>query len=158
MMKLRDLMSRDVVCFSPETGLTEAIETLAEHHISGAPVLRGEKVVGVLSSSDILEFVACNPTALADFGDRDADSRDGNALAGRTVSEAMSGGPACTLPMDAPVMAAAEVMRTAGIHRVFVTDGERLVGVVTSLDVTRALAERKVTSRTFVYPARTRTD
>ncbi len=155
MTKLRDIMSRDLVSFTPETGLVDAIEVLSERHISGAPVLRGGRVVGVLSATDILEFVAGNPTALADFGSADDEA---GPLSGRTVAEAMSGGPACTLPPTATVQAAADLMRTAGIHRVFVVEHDRLVGVVSSLDVTRALAERRVVNRTFVFPSNTRTD
>jgi CBS domain-containing protein len=157
MTKIRDVMSRDLVSFTPETGLVEAIEALAERHISGAPVMRGGRVVGVLSASDLLEFVATNPTALADFGDVAGDS-EVNPLEGRTVGEAMSGGPACTLPPTASVREAADLMRTANIHRVFVMDGVRLVGVVSSLDITRALADGKVVNRTFVFPGPSRTD
>ena len=159
MVKVREVMSRDVVTFSAETDLIDAIEVLAERHISGAPVLMGDRIVGVLTSSDILEFVASNPSTLADFGEADTSANSWSALAGHTVGEAMSGGPACTLAPDAPVQAAADLMRQANIHRVFVVDrNERLVGVVTSLDVTRALAEHKVDHRTFVFPGKTRTD
>lgn len=157
MLKLRDVMSRDLVTFSPETALTDAIERLTDRHISGAPVLRGDRVVGVLTASDILEFVASNPAALADFGEPE-NVGDWNALAGHTVSEAMSGGPAATLSPDATVQEAADLMRSANIHRVFIVERERLVGVVSSLDVTRALAERKVVNRTFVFPNRSRFD
>ena len=158
MLRLRDVMSRDVVVFAPETGLLDAIEVLAERHISGAPVMVGERVAGVLTSSDILEFVATKPAALADYGDDEpgGPSGDWSALAGHTVGEAMSGGPACTLPPDATVEEAAELMRSSGIHRVFVEDHKRMVGVVSSLDVTRALAEHRVGARTYVFPNRTR--
>lgn len=151
MLKIRDIMTHDVVTFSAEDSLIEAIEVLAERHISGAPVMRGERLVGVLTASDVLEFVASNPSALADFGDSHSDSGD-SALAGHSVSEAMSGGPACTLAPDAPIQAAADLMRQANVHRVFIIDNDRLVGVVSSLDVTRALAERKIKNRTFVFP------
>jgi CBS domain-containing protein len=156
MLKLRDIMTRDVVAFDVETGLVDAIEILAERHISGAPVMKGDRIVGVLSSSDILEFVATNPSALADYGDSDSGGR--NALAGHTVEEAMSGGPPCALTPDAPIQAAADLMRQANVHRVFITEHDRLVGVISSLDVTRALAEHKIANRTFVFPGRTRTD
>lgn len=156
MLKVRDVMSRDLVAFDPETGLLDAIEVLAERHIGGAPVLVGERIVGVLSSSDILEFVASNPAALADYGDTTpgGSSEEWSALAGHTVGEAMSGGPACTLAPDNTVQQAAELMRTSGIHRVFVVDRERVVGVVSSLDITRALAEHKVGTHTYVFPDR----
>ncbi|MDQ8164416.1 MAG: CBS domain-containing protein [Gemmatimonadota bacterium] len=156
MLKVRDVMSRDIVAFEPEAGLLDAIEVLAERHISGAPVLVGERIVGVLSSSDILEFVASNPVALADYGDSATAgaSEEWSALAGHTVGEAMSGGPACTLAPDHTVQEAAELMRTSGIHRVFVVDRERLVGVVSSLDITKALADHKLGTRTYVFPDR----
>lgn len=156
MVKLRDIMTGDVVGFTPDTTLLEAIETLAERHISGAPVLSGNRLVGVLSATDILEFVASNPTMVADFGE--PDSGDRGILASHTVSEAMSGGLVSTLPPDATVQAAAELMRAAGIHRVFVADDGVIVGVVTSLDVTRALADRKVVARTYVFPSKARFD
>ncbi|MEA3247294.1 MAG: CBS domain-containing protein [Gemmatimonadota bacterium] len=152
MIRLRDIMTTDVVAFSPETSLLDAIETLAERHISGAPVLSGNRIVGVISGTDILEFVASNPALTADFGE--AENGDRSALANHVVSEAMSGGPVSTLPPDATVMAAAELMRTAEIHRVFVSEDGVIVGVVTSLDVTRALADRKVVNRMYVFPKR----
>ena len=156
MVKLRDIMTRDVVAFSPETTLLDAIETLAERHISGGPVLSGDRIVGVLSATDILEFVASNPAMVADYGEADAGDR--SILDSHSVSEAMSGGLVSTLPPDATVQAAAELMRTAGIHRVFVADDGAIVGVVTTLDVTRALADRRLQSRTFVFPSKTRFD
>lgn len=152
MLRLRDIMTTDVVAFSPETSLLEAIEVLAERHISGAPVISGKRIVGVISGTDILEFAASSPTLMAEYGDSGQDDR--SALASHQVSEAMSGGPVATLALSATVLEAAELMRTAEIHRVFVTDDDALVGVVSSLDLTRALADRKVVNRTFVFQKR----
>lgn len=152
MLRLRDVMTRDVVVFSPETNLFDAIETLTRCHISGAPVLSGNNAVGVISGTDILEFVASSPEILADFGDHEGTDR--GVLAGHTVGEAMSPGPVATLPSDATVHAAADLMRTADIHRVFVADNGTIVGVVSSLDITRAIADRKLVSRAYVFPTR----
>ena len=49
MVKLRDVMSRDPVTFTAETDLVDAIEVLAERHIGGAPVVKGDRIVGVLT-------------------------------------------------------------------------------------------------------------
>lgn len=156
MLKLRDIMTRDVVAFAPETTLLDAIATLSERHISGAPVLAGRRLVGMLSATDILEFVANQPSVVTSFGEPDTGDR--GILDSHTVGEAMSGGLVSALPPDAPVFAAAEVMRSAGIHRVLVADDSGVVGIVTSLDVTRALADRKVVGRTYVFPSKTRFD
>jgi CBS domain-containing protein len=47
------IMRRDVVTFTPETSVMEAIAVLLKHKISGAPVLGPEgRVVGILSEVD----------------------------------------------------------------------------------------------------------
>ena len=63
MLRVRDIMTPHVVTLSPEATLREAIETLVTCRIGGAPVVEREQVVGVLSSSDILEFEAETPIA-----------------------------------------------------------------------------------------------
>jgi CBS domain-containing protein len=72
------------------------------------------------------------------------DSPEWNALEEHDVSEAMTRLPVCTLPPNADVRQAAERMTERRIHRVLVTDGDRLVGIVSSLDFVKAVAERKL--------------
>ncbi|MGH7617950.1 MAG: CBS domain-containing protein, partial [Gemmatimonadaceae bacterium] len=67
------------------------------------------------------------------------------------VSEIMTRTPLCTLPSDADTHAAAALMTEQGIHRILVVDDDQLVGIVSSLDVARAVAEHKLTERTFVF-------
>jgi CBS domain-containing protein len=61
MLKVRDIMTTDVIAVAPDTTLRDAIELFAKRHVSGAPVIDGVKVLGVVSASDILEFEASNP-------------------------------------------------------------------------------------------------
>ena len=60
-LAVRDIMSTEVVVLDPEATLRDAVELLAGRHISGAPVVSGGKVVGVLSASDLLTFEAVTP-------------------------------------------------------------------------------------------------
>lgn len=62
-LAVRDIMSPDVVTLSPDMSLREAIEILADEQISGAPVVAGGAVVGVVSASDVLAFDAETPPA-----------------------------------------------------------------------------------------------
>ena len=62
MLKIREIMTRDVMTLSPEASLRDAAELFASRHLSGAPVVAGGKVVGVLSMSDILDFEASTPS------------------------------------------------------------------------------------------------
>jgi CBS domain-containing protein len=47
----------------------------------------------------------------------------------------------CALPSKSSVAAAAEQMKSAGVHRLLVIDDGELVGIITSTDVARAVAE-----------------
>jgi CBS domain-containing protein len=60
MLQIRDVMTRHVFSVTPETTLREAADLFTRHHISGAPVLAGHSVVGVVSATDLVEFLASN--------------------------------------------------------------------------------------------------
>jgi CBS domain-containing membrane protein len=61
MLRIHDIMSTDVVTLSPEASLRDAMDVLTTHHITGAPVVTGRKVVGVVSLTDLAEFAASSP-------------------------------------------------------------------------------------------------
>ncbi len=74
-----------------------------------------------------------------------------NALEAHEVSELMTRPPLHVLPPTASVQAAAELMARTRIHRVLVTEGEALVGIVSALDVVGAAAAGQLTRHTFVF-------
>lgn len=187
MLKLSEIMTRNVVTVTPETTLREAVELFTAKHISGAPALSGHKVVGVVSAGDILDFAASTSQSVNSSSDdapwRDASSEDEteradatsgsyytdlyagevgdvddrlggrsdvSVLDGHTVDEVMTR-VAITLSPNDSVLAAADLMRSRSIHRVLVLDNETLVGIVSTLDVARAVAEHKLTTRTYVF-------
>ena len=59
--------------------------------------------------------------------------------------------PLSTLPPDADAHTAADMMSRQRIHRVLVTEGDKLVGIVSALDVAQAVADHRLTERTFVF-------
>lgn len=67
MQAVRDIMTTDVVTLDPEMTLREAAATLADHHVTGAPVVVNGRVVGVLSASDIIGVDAADPLEDEDF-------------------------------------------------------------------------------------------
>ncbi len=175
MFRIRDIMTRDVVSVSPDMTLREALNVLLTHHVRGAPVLSGSQVVGVVSTTDLLDFINEPRTERApdledgdtggtewaegeeapsaffadlwhqiddDLIERFVAHREQNAdrLASHVVSDAMSPN-ACALPSDTPVDVAARYMREQGVHRLIVQDDLALVGVVTTTDITNAVAD-----------------
>ena len=61
MLRLRDLMTTDVVTLDPHLSIREAMDVLASKRISGAPVVAGDAVIGVVSAMDLLQFAASLP-------------------------------------------------------------------------------------------------
>jgi len=195
MLRLRDIMTRDVLTVSPETSVRDALALFTTKHISGAPVMANGSLVGVVSLTDLAELVASAPAipreredplediddsvgldvlpdpdpmpaayfadmwedAGADVTERiaDSDGPEWDALAAHTVSEAMNR-QVYALASDTPVDRCADFMRQKGIHRVLVKDRDALVGLVSTMDITVAVADQKLTSRvlTFGHPAR----
>lgn len=179
MLRVRDAMTREVLSVTPDTTLREAAELFVRRHVSGAPVVEGRRVVGVVSATDVLEFVATHPPvprqradarevgewaerpgsepddtapgayfadlwpeADAEMTQRFADSEgpEWDAFAEHTVEEVMTRS-VCALTSASSVAAAAQQMKSAGVHRLLVIDGDELVGIITSTDVARAVAE-----------------
>ncbi|MEO8621444.1 MAG: CBS domain-containing protein [bacterium] len=71
MLLIRDVMTRHVFTVTPETTMREAADLFARHHISGAPVFAGHTLVGVVSATDLLEFIASNEVRSADVAPSD---------------------------------------------------------------------------------------
>jgi CBS domain-containing protein len=129
-MRVRELMQPDVKTVHLEAPLNEALVTLSDAHISALPVVDGlGRMVGVISSTDIL-------TSEAEAGDRE----EREALFEDTqVREIMTPCP-LTVPPEAEVREAAQQMLYADVHRLFVTNGERVIGVISTTDIVRAVA------------------
>ncbi len=74
MLRLKDLMNPKVVSVAPDLTLRELMDVFAEQEVSGAPVVAGGVVVGVISMTDIFQFqedapeITLQPGAAADEG------------------------------------------------------------------------------------------
>jgi len=60
-LRVRDLMTEDLVTVTPADTLREAAEAMAGDHVSGLPVVEGGRAVGVLSATDLLGHLADSP-------------------------------------------------------------------------------------------------
>ena len=61
MLKVGDLMTTNPVTLEPSMTLRDAVEALSSAGVSGAPVVDGRRLVGVISTTDIIEFESSNP-------------------------------------------------------------------------------------------------
>lgn len=129
-----DVMTSDPLLLTEDTSLRTAANLLLLGHVSGNPVVDAEgQVVGVLSTSDLLDKVAPYRTGLS--RGVDASWRRHDAA---TVGEACTR-PARTTAADATVRDAAAQMARHRIGRLIVMQGATVVGIVSRTDVIRAL-------------------
>ena len=54
---VEEVMSHDVMVVRPETDLVTAVGLLRRHRIGSLPVMKNRKLVGIVTRSDILDFV-----------------------------------------------------------------------------------------------------
>jgi len=66
------IMTSEVATVSPDMTLREAIEVLEGRGVTGAPVVRGTDVVGVLSTTDFMDVEATSPP-LPSFREEQSD-------------------------------------------------------------------------------------
>jgi CBS domain-containing protein len=62
-LTLRDIMTRDVITVLPEMNLRDTMALFSSRHISGAPVVAGDRVLGVITATDLMDFAAAAPGA-----------------------------------------------------------------------------------------------
>ena len=142
-MKVKDLMTTNVVAVGTETPLKDVADILSEFRISGLPVVseRGT-VLGVVSENDILVKERGTEPLRGLVGRLiagDAVKLEAK-LAAKTAGEAMTS-PAVTITADRPVSAAAAEMVERRINRLPVVDEDgKLVGIVTRADLVKAFA------------------
>jgi CBS domain-containing protein len=81
MLRLRDIMTSDVVTLAPEVTIRDAMALLASKHLSGAPVVASGRVLGVVSATDMLDFAAALPGVPTERSDSaNPDDGDDTAL------------------------------------------------------------------------------
>jgi len=122
-LKIEDVMKREVVTVTPRTSMREFKELLRLKRISGAPVVEGNTLVGIISLEDLIK-------ALED-GEMDS-------LVGSKMTPGVE-----TLFSDDSAVQAVNRMARLGYGRFPVVDRSgKLVGILTRGDILRGLLRR----------------
>jgi len=58
---VREIMTCNVVTVEPEDTLRQVVDTLVAKRVTGAPVMSNGTIVGVISRTDIVDFIAATP-------------------------------------------------------------------------------------------------
>lgn len=123
-MLVRDIMSSPAVGIAGDTTLEDAYRMMREKGIRHLPVLAGDRLIGVVTDRDLrLATSSLAPTPFP----------------AATPVSAMMSRPPVTADLADPVEDAARTMRERKIGCLPVVDGERVVGIITGLDLLDAL-------------------
>lgn len=125
MMKLyaSDVMIKDVITVSESTPLKEVAKMFSEKKITGAPVVNDHgELVGVISETDIIR-----------------KTNSIGAWSPSTAGQIMTK-PAVTVSPTDTLQRICELMYNRSIHRVVVAEEKTIVGILTTMDILRAIA------------------
>jgi CBS domain-containing protein len=126
------IMTSRMVAITPDSPLSTALRLMAHAGVRHLPVLDEGRCVGVVTEADLARFVLGGPASFA-------------ARICVRVSELSW--PTEPLPPTARRSDAARRMRTERGDAVIVADRGRLVGLVTTTDLVRSLAETTPSER-----------
>ncbi len=156
-MKVKDIMNKKVVTCAPDDVISGVVKKLKKHDISGMPVLKGEKVVGVITESDILRLMRTpeyskdlwlpSPLELIEVPIRELVdwSKTKKALedvGDRPVAKVMSRYLYVISPEEG-IEKAAEMMTKHRVNRLPVIEDDGLVGIITRGDIIAGLGGRR---------------
>ena len=116
---VKEAMTKNVISIDCSKTVKEAATKMEDANIGSIVITKENVPIGILTERDFVKRVVGKDKA-----------------ASTPVSEVMSQ-PITVVDPDVTVWDVAEVMRTRGIHKVPVLDGEKLVGIFTATDLVR---------------------
>lgn len=147
-MKAKDIMITPVITLSQDASIEEIVKTLTENKISGVFVVDGEKPVGIVTDSDLLQkksgsslssypIRAMGDFCYSDYNEYKAKLQKRSAV---KASEIMTT-KLVVVTEATDVSEIASVMIEKNINRVPVVKDDKLVGVVTRGDIIKTLGQ-----------------
>lgn len=147
-LRVCDIMNSPVATVDETASMADAARILAEHQVSGLPVVDSQgRCVGIISTTDFAERECRRAGAGifepqwswqgAESDDSDEETRpriDSQDQVGDHMSSLVQ-----TVDENSPIMTAARLMCREHIHRLVIVDQNQVpVGVVSSLDLVAA--------------------
>ena len=147
MLKVKDIMTRELITISPETEIVHATKLLLENRINGVPVTdETGKLVGILCQSDLIAQQKKLPipsfftflNGLIPMTSMKQIEKQVQKITATTVAQAMMKNPVTVQP-DTDIEEVAALMVDNNFHTIPVMDGGKLVGIVGKEDILRTL-------------------
>lgn len=137
-MKKADLiskiMTKNVVTLHKNDSLHDAEKLFKKYHIRHLPVVDHNKIIGILSLTDLMRMSFCDS-----YGD--SENIDENIFDMLSVGEIMAAKPV-SVSQDMNIRDVAALLATKEFHALPVVDKDKLVGIITTTDLLKYLVSR----------------
>lgn len=148
MLKVKDIMTKDVVTVTKETTVMELAGLFANRHLSSLPVLdpNGD-LIGIVTETDLVEQDKNLhiPTVISIFdwviyleSDKKFE-KELKKMTGRVVGDIYSA-ELLTVSPDTSIADVADLLSSRKINALPVVEGKKLVGIVSRIDLIRSMA------------------
>ena len=147
MLKVKDIMTKELITVSPDTEIVQATKLLLENRINGIPVTdKTGKLVGILCQSDLIAQQKKLPIpsfftfldGLITLTSMKQIEKQVQKIAAITVAQAMTPNPVTVQP-ETNIETVAALMVDKNFHTIPVVDKGKLVGIVGKEDVLKTL-------------------
>lgn len=126
-MYVKNRMTANPYTISPDATIAEALELMRSNKVRRLPVVKGEKLVGIVTERELLEVSPSKATTLSIF--------EINYLLAKTkVSSVMTKDVKSVKP-DSLLEEAAVLMRDSGIGGLPVVENGKVVGIITETNI-----------------------
>lgn len=130
-MLVKDWMSKPVITATPDDAMSHAIKLIGEHKISCLPVLKKDRLVGIITDRDLKRASASDATSL--------EVHELNYLLTQQKIKTLMRANPITIPFDGTLDEAAYLLLDHRISSLPVVAGrDELVGILTETDILRA--------------------
>ncbi len=132
-MYVKDWMTKRVYTVSPDDPVSDAAALMKEKRIKHLPVVKKDRVVGILSDRDIKEYIPSKATSL--------DVYELHYLLAKTRVKEIMKKKVFTTTADTPVEEAARLMHDENIGSLPVLEKGGLIGIISDRDIFRVLVD-----------------
>ncbi len=148
MKKAKDIMTTEVITVNPDMTVKEVSKLLSEHQISGAPVMKNDEIIGIISDGDLINqgrkiefpnyvYLLDSILYLESFNKFETNLKK---MIGAKVKDIMTK-EVITVSPTTNIEDVATILAEEDIKRVPVTNDKELVGIISRGDIVTYLGE-----------------
>ena len=125
-LKVKDLMTKDIICIPPSSTLLDASKLMKVKRISALPIMKGGHLKGIITTTDVLNIYSVEEERKLDPW--------------TPIKEFMTS-PVQTIHENESIKKASEMMKENKFHHLLVRDdSNKVVGIISALDISMIIS------------------